>query len=237
MARKPIDRTKLIAGIITAIICIFLLNMGFWQLQRLQWKNGLIAKLQAEQQIDPKKVSLAAIAERPDAAMRRGFLSGVWVLDKNMRVGPHMVDGQLGYWIVSPLVLNDGTRVLVNRGWVPEKMIVVAMDSMPPKGIVTITGMLRESDHGAGFVGDDTRSWHELDVNGMAANNGITNVSPLTFFMEGSEPADLADLKPAPVISSLRNEHLNYAIFWFGMAILVVVIFYMAVLQPKKTED
>lgn len=233
MTNSPKDFKPILAGILALVVVGVFIKMGFWQIERLQWKNGLMAAMEAQQKVDPNAVSLSTKVDSIVNNFHRGYLTGVWSAEMNVKVGPHLMDGQLGYWIVSPLMLNDGTAVMVNRGWVPETMTVMMLESAPPKGIVTLTGTLRESDIEGGMVADDPKSWRTLNVDAIANSLRLPNFAPLAMFMESSTPADDSILRPAPVMTSLRNEHLNYAIFWFGMAALTVVLFVMAVLLPN----
>lgn len=233
----PRDPRFKIAGILTVLVVAVFLKMGFWQLERLQWKQGVLKAIEAEKLVDPHKVALRDLVDSTPNDLKRGFLTGVWAEGKNMKVGPELVDGKIGYWIVTPFMLNDGIAVLANRGWVPENMVGVMMDSAPPRGVVKITGTLRRSDEAGKMAGNDSNSWHGFNISGMMASAGVSNYARLGFFIDGSEPADDSVLTPAPVLSNVRNEHLNYAIFWFGMAILTLVIFVMATMMPPKPEQ
>ncbi|MBU6234720.1 MAG: SURF1 family protein [Alphaproteobacteria bacterium] len=233
MQVKPTAPKNLTAGIVTAIVVLVFLKLGFWQLDRLHWKEGLIKSIEAEKSVDPSAVPLNQLVDSVAYNLHRGFLTGVWAQDKNMKVGPQMMDGELGYWIVTPLVLNSGMAVMVNRGWVPEKMAVIMMDTNPPKGIMTVRGMLRTTDEDGQMVGDDWKSWRGLNVDRMSIGAGFNNHASLAFFMEGSTPPDESVLKPAPALTNMRNEHLNYSIFWFGMAVLTVVLFVLGSVVPN----
>lgn len=232
--QKAQSRSKsIVAALITLAGIVLLMKLGFWQLERLHWKQGLVAQIEAQKTVDPSTVSLVPLLDNPEDQFHRGFLRGVWMQGKNVKVGPHMREGELGYWLVTPFVLADGTAVIVNRGWVPGTMINLLLDGTPPKGIVTLHGVLRIPETGASPVGIDNRDWHKLDAEAIARASGIALPARMAVFMESSVPADEASLKPAPIIAQLRNEHLNYAIFWFGMAVLLAGIYYLAAIHPN----
>ena len=233
MTNKPRDIKPFLAGILVLITVGVFLKMGFWQLERLVWKQGLIASIEAQKAVDATTVPLSTKVDSVVYNLNRGYLTGVWLADKNVKVGPQLMDGVIGYWIVSPFMLNDGTAVFVNRGWVPENMTVMMVDSAPPKGIVTITGALRTSDIDGEMVADDPKSWRALNIDAIANTLRVPNFAPLALFMETSNPPDDSTLRPAPALTNMRNEHKNYAIFWFGMAILTVVLFVLAVVVPN----
>lgn len=205
---------RIFGGILVLAGCAALIALGVWQLHRLQWKLGLIADIAAQASLDPEKVSLSIQLDDPGNNFHRGFLQGRYLRNKDVRVGPHMDGDRLGYWVVSPLKLFGGRIVLVNRGWIEQS----AAPPAPPKAMEFITGTLRESDRAGAPVAGDAQSWHRLDVAGIAKALNLPDVAPLALFMEGSRPKDDPRLIPAPVVASLRNEHLQYAIFWFVMA-------------------
>lgn len=233
MTSEPRDFKPLFAGLVVLITVAVFLKMGFWQLERLEWKQGLIAGVEAQKSVDATQVPLAQKVDSVVYNLNRGYLTGVWLTEKNVRVGPHQMDGVLGYWIVTPLMLNDGTAVMVNRGWVPDNMTMMMIESSPPRGIVTITGALRESDLEGAMIADDPKNWRALNVDAIANTLRIPNFAPLALFMETSTPPDDSTLRPAPALTNMRNEHKNYAIFWFGMAALTVVLFVLAVVVPN----
>jgi len=233
MANNEKEIKFVISGLLALIGFIIMAKMGLWQLDRLKWKEGLIDKIEVQKTINPRKVWLTDMIDDVRNDMRRGRLVGIWSKEGTVKVGPQMMDGKIGYWIVTPLILNDGVAVLVNRGWVPDKMVELMLDSAPPLGVIELTGTLRQSDGESDMVANDHKSWHHFNIDGIANNNGIGRYAQLGLFMETSNPEDESVLKPAPVISSMRNEHLNYAIFWFGMALLIAVLFFLAVVQPN----
>lgn len=223
------------AGITMAMLAVTL-SLGFWQIDRMVWKRGILEKIEAQQLVNPSKIRLIDDIDSARNEFKRGYLTGVWQPEKNVKVGPQILEGKLGYWLVTPLVLSDGTALFVNRGWAPGNMIDMLLGSAPPHGIVTLTGTLRKPQAGKGAVAGDSKSWHELDVDAIAAAHGIVNYAPMALFMDGSTPADETSLVPAPILPNLRNEHLNYAIFWFGMSLVIGVVFVLSVVLPNLQE-
>lgn len=215
------------ATALTAAGISVLINLGVWQLHRLAWKTQLIEKINAEQSIDPRARPLEALVGDPGNNLSRGYLRGTWMRDETVLVGPKMRGEKLGYWNITPLKLTDGRIVLVNRGW-------GAGEIKTPRRDVMAMGTLRESDQGGAPVGGDIKSWHRVDVQAIGKALNL-DVQPLAMFLEFSEPLDLAE--PAPVTASLRNEHKNYAIFWFSMAFALFVIYVAASLRGKRSAS
>jgi len=218
---------RFIFGLVATLIGVAVLcSLGFWQLQRLQWKETLLARIEAEQAIEPRARPLNDILDA-DHNLARGYLRGQWIRDQTVLVGPKMVDGAWGYWNITPFALEDGRIILINRGWGEAEI-------KTPRRDVMVMGSLRESDAGGKPTAGNIREWHKLDVQGIAEALKL-DVVPVTMFMEVSEPLDMA--RPAPVAASLRNEHKNYAIFWFSMALVLVVIFAIASLRGKRSAS
>lgn len=122
--------------------------LGTWQVKRLQWKTDLIAKcedrlvrppLPLPPRVDPDAVAT-------DFDYRRVYMTGQFRHDQEMLVGPRMRDGEQGYIVVTPLEREEeGSKVLVNRGWVSKKHAEqrTRPDGLP-RGVVRVEGMLRQ---------------------------------------------------------------------------------------------
>lgn len=220
--------TKFIVGtVLTAIGIGVLLNLGMWQMHRLAWKTQLLEKIAAQQDVNVRTRPLADLVGDEAGGFSRGYLQGTWMRDQTVLVGPKMRDGAWGYWNITPLKLDDGRVVLVNRGW-GEGEIKTSRHN------VKAMGSLRESDPGGEPVGGDIKSWHKMDVPAIGKALQL-DVQPLALFMEVSEPLDMA--KPAPVTANLRNEHRNYAIFWFTMALALFGVYTAVSLRGRRSAS
>jgi surfeit locus 1 family protein len=129
------------------LIPITAFALGTWQVQRLDWKSKLIAKLEDRLVRDPlplpPHIDPSAIA---DFDYRRIYARGHFRHDQEMLIGPRMHDGHDGYLVITPLEREgEGTTVLVNRGWIPKDR--KAQKSRPlgvEGGEVVVEGLLRE---------------------------------------------------------------------------------------------
>lgn len=136
------------ADISKALIPITAFALGTWQVQRLDWKTKLIAKLEDQlvkpplplpPRIDPSVVS--------EFDYRRIVTTGYLRHDQEMLVGPRMRDGEEGYMVFTPLERGEGqSTVLVNRGWISRKF--ADQKDRNPEGVprekVVVEGLLRE---------------------------------------------------------------------------------------------
>jgi surfeit locus 1 family protein len=189
-----------------------LASLGFWQLQRLEWKEGILAAIEARIGAPPVPLPPA-----PDQA-RDQYLpvtltgtftgEGVDVLVSRRQVGP-------GVRPVAVFAADDGRRILVDRGFLAEAARATPRPG-PAYGAVTVTGNLLWPDEVDGFTpAPDARTglWFARDVPAMAAALGTEPVLVVARTPTGPGPA------PLPVdTAGIPNDHLGYAIQWFGLA-------------------
>lgn len=205
-----------------------LLTLGFWQLDRLRWKEDLLARLAANAEAAP--VSLAE-AEAMQAAGRdiefvkvkfRGtYLNGAW-----MKMISTFEGGQ-GWIIITAAVTPDGRAVIVDRGRIPGQLL----DGFDrPEGEQEISGVLRAHDRGQGVFdpeNDPRRNlWYWWDIPAMLGASGLPEgLKPVPFVVQvlpGTVAAEFP--KPPEPRANLANNHLGYAITWFGLALTLIGI-------------
>jgi surfeit locus 1 family protein len=224
---------KIIACLSVITASLLFAKLGFWQLDRLHWKQDMITSIERQQSINPQTVPLENDLDNPASHLKRGFLTGLWLTQKNVKIGPQIKDGAIGYWIITPFETNAHKIILINRGWVAETVAGKLLDNKPPQGPVKITGTLRYSNIKSDMVAGNPQSWRKFDAAGIAKTLKLQNISPVTLFMDGSNPPDHFELQPAPVLSDLRNNHKQYAAFWFTACVLTLAMFGFFNL-PKK---
>lgn len=205
--RGDLHLGKLTGALLIGVVgTAILLGLGFWQVQRLAWKQGVIALI--ETRMDEE---LAAIPASPSEAEHEYLgvrLQGEIAPGELHVLGSH--DG-IAYRVVAPLVLPEGRRVLLDRGHVPE----AAKDAARPIGPARVEGNLLWPDESDRFTPDpnlERNIWFARDVAAMAAALGTEPV--LVVARELSLPGS----EPGPVTVRIRNNHLEYAITWFLMA-------------------
>jgi surfeit locus 1 family protein len=215
-------------GVSAAALLLFaaFLALGVWQVHRLSWKLDLIARVEARVHAAPAPAPTAAdlpgvTAERDE--YRRVTLSGTFRHDRETLVQA-VTDLGPGYWVITPLQRDDGTTVLINRGFVPgDRADPATRASGQIAGETTVTGLLRPSEPGGAFLrrNDPVHDrWFSRDVAAIAASHGVAPVAP--FFVD-------ADATPNPggypvgglTVVSFRNAHLVYALTWFVLALMV----------------
>ncbi|MEO1536596.1 MAG: SURF1 family protein [Pseudomonadota bacterium] len=193
--------------------CTVLAALGVWQLQRLQWKESVLAEIEAR--IAEKPVALPeSLAEEVDKYLPvtvEGDLEDAHlrVLTSIPRVGP-------GFRLITPFVLPDGRRIMVDEGFVRENE-----DAAPDAAVgVTIVGNVHWPDDANQFTPEPDLSrglFFGRDLPAMAAVLDTDPILVVARRFEGLEPRAM----PLPVTTEgIPNNHLGYAVQWFGLALV-----------------
>ncbi|KAK5998889.1 Cytochrome oxidase assembly protein shy1 [Cladobotryum mycophilum] len=229
--------------LLLALIPVTAFALGTWQVQRLGWKTELIAKFEDRLVRDPlplpPHIDPSVIHEFD---YRRVLATGRLRHDQEMLIGPRMRDGQDGYMVVTPLEREDGSTILVNRGWISKKHRSqrTRPDSLP-RGTVTIEGLLREPWKKNMFTPDnrpDKGEFYFPDVQQMAALTGSQPVwveatmEPEYMKMVDYEARGIPFGRAAEV--NLRNNHAQYIFTWYGLAVATSVMLYMVLKKPPS---
>jgi surfeit locus 1 family protein len=220
-------RSSSLPGVLKALWPILLVGLlaatgfaalGIWQLERLAWKNALVAAVEARSTgvpldlvaadwstLDPEESNYQRVSVTGRFLPETAFVQAVTVLGS-------------GFWALSPLELADGRTVLVNRGFVPS----AARDTLATRDdTVTLTGLLRPTEPGGGFLRSNDLAagrWYSRDVAAIADVIGVEAVP--AFFIDANETPD----DPAQgglTVLSFSNNHLVYALTWFALALFV----------------
>ncbi|SDN43374.1 surfeit locus 1 family protein [Methylobacterium phyllostachyos] len=216
---------RIVFGVGAALVFVVLLGLGTWQVERRAWKLDLIARVDARVHATPVPAPGPADWPRvgPDEAYRHVRLSGTFLHDRETLVQAVTERGG-GFWVLTPLRRPDGSLVLINRGFVPgDRRDPAIRAAGQVTGETTITGLLRLTEPKGAFLrSNDPRDdrWYSRDVAAIAAARGLTDVAP--YFVD-------ADATPNPgglpvgglTVISFPNNHLVYAITWYGMALML----------------
>lgn len=229
----PLARPKwVVLGLIVLLLVVVMLNLGFWQLRRLDEKRDHNAEVSARTAEPVAAVSDVASAGDPvssgDAvAFRRVTATGRYDLDGEALLRGRDLDGTPGFWVLTPLDLGDGTAVVVNRGWIPFEVETdgsdVAYDQ--PTGTVTVSGTLEVSSPGARPAGDERTTVAHADLDWFDEQLAA-DVYPVAIRLETQDPPVVGD-RPVPVDLPALDEgpHLSYAIQWFLFSAVALIGF------------
>jgi surfeit locus 1 family protein len=211
-----------------------LLTLGTWQVQRLEWKTDLIAMLEARHGAAP--VALPATgALGPDFAHRPVRVTAELRPEPVLRYGVERQQGRPGHDVLQLARLADGRALVVNRGWLAEDAPPVAT----PAGEVTLTGPVR-------WIADLERRWptpandapanrwYWYDQDALADAFGAEVLPVVLVSSERVLPAGPAVPVPQSMAVNLPNNHLGYAITWYGLAVALIVIYALYGLKRGK---
>ncbi|TSH95729.1 SURF1 family protein [Verticiella sediminum] len=221
--------------------------LGNWQIERRAWKLDLIERVEqrahAAPVAPPARARWAAVGADSDE-YRRVRVAGVFDHARETYTQATTELGA-GFWVLTPLRQADGSTVLVNRGFVlPNRREQATRADNLPEGEVTVTGLLRISEPGGGFLRSNAPQedrWHSRDVAAIAAARGLSDVAPYFIDAEAAtprQPGVVAEPQTWPVpgltVVSFKNSHMVYALTWYGLALMVVIAAAFVVREERR---
>ncbi len=214
-------------AVLGLIFFVLFVGLGIWQIERLQWKLALIARVDARVHAAP--VPAPGRNEWPqvnakDDEYRHVTLTGTYLNDKEILVHA-LTERGMGYWVLTPMRSADGALTFVNRGFVPVQQ--GSKPALGPQlqiaGQTTVTGLLRMPEPGGFFLrpNDPARNdWNSRDVAAFAAKENLGPVAPYFIDADAGRNPDAYPIGGLTVVK-FRNAHLSYAITWFTLAAMV----------------
>lgn len=219
-SRSPL----ILSGVMVLLVAVFV-ALGTWQVQRLFWKLDLIARVEGRIHRDAVPAAPAAewaTVSAENDEYRHVTATGTFDHAKTVLVQA-VTELGAGFWVLTPLVRDDGSTILINRGFVPgDRRDTAARADGSVSGAVTVTGLLRISEPGGAFLRSNDPAagrWYSRDVAAIARAEGLVNVAP--YFID----ADSTPNPGGPPVGGLtvvrfRNSHLVYALTWYGLALM-----------------
>jgi surfeit locus 1 family protein len=230
-------RPSLVPTLVAAPIVLLCLGLGAWQVQRLHWKEGLIAAREAAVAAAPMPAPVGL-----DQARRLEFhpitATGVFLNDKEIDLHAISDPGAEGYQILTPLREASGRIIFVDRGFVLTELRDPARRSAGElAGTVTIAGLLRLPPVGRPnwFLPDNNpqqNHWFWVDLPAMAAADHLADVAP--FYLAADKTPNPGGWPQGGVgLPELPNNHLQYAITWFALAAAMAAIYVIYHRRPE----
>ncbi len=222
---------------ILVLVCLsILIGLGVWQLQRMKWKEGLLARIAA----------LQAAPARPlaDILKADGDLDFVRVrfdcpdLERRPTLRLFAVwNGAAGYRLIAacPIAASGFATILVDRGFQSLERTVPYPPGRPvlPGPVI---GVLRKGDK-ANFATPPNRIgenlWYSRDTAIMAKALGASAPAPVFLMLEQPDPKGNGPL-PAPVPANIPNRHFEYALTWFGLAASLIGVYAAMLLRRRR---
>jgi len=220
-ARPPLWLT-----VLSLAAFVLLIALGVWQVERRAWKLALIDRIEqrvhAAAQPIPSPAAWPAITAASDE-YRHVALAGRFLHDRETLVQAVTEEGP-GYWVLTPLNTDDGTLVLINRGFVPtERRDASTRQDGNPQGRVEVSGLLRVTEPKGGFLRSNDPvhdRWYSRDVAAIAAARDLHDTAP--FFIDADAGSQTGN-GPIGGLTVVRfpNNHLIYALTWFALAFML----------------
>jgi surfeit locus 1 family protein len=240
------ERPRFPIGLTIAVAIAFaiLVGLGTWQVQRLHWKEGLLARIAALQAAParPLEPVLERIAQGGDADFTRVLATCAHIETAPFLELYGVRDGQAGVRLISACEVNAGgyRSILIDRGFVPDTVAarppVVAGPQAEPIAVPPFVGVLRKADRGNLFSPANTpQAWYTRDIPAMAAALKASAPAPLFLMAETSTNPEFKALTPVPVPVDIPNNHFSYALTWYGLAAALLGV-YAAMLFRRRNS-
>jgi surfeit locus 1 family protein len=222
---------KWVAGhVLVVVLVVLFVNLGLWQLQRLDEKRERNAAISARssapvQPLDEVVVAEAAPSEVDGLVYRRATARGTWDADASVLVRSRSLRGRPGFHVLTPLVTGDGTALIVNRGFVPftgDPQEALAA-TRPRPGPVEVTGLLLASQQREGIGPTDPAEGvleqiARVDL-ARLQQQYRGDLYPMYLQLASQSPAPAGELPVVlPEPEQDEGNHLSYAVQWFSFA-------------------
>lgn len=232
----------ILSHLFVLVVVVVMINLGFWQLRRLDERRTANAEVTAAMHEPAVAIAtalpegVASTPEQIDAAnYHQVIITGVYRADQQVLINNRTNNGSPGFWVVTPLVQSDGTAVAINRGWIPFSYTAEGPwdDFAPPKGTVSVRGVLRPSQvrETDGLVSSPKdaetgtlRALARVDI-GRLAQQVDEKLWPVYVNLDAQDPpaGELPVPTPPPELS--QGPHLGYAIQWFAFSLLLIIVY------------
>ncbi len=234
---------KKILGFVLFFCGLFtLFSLGYWQIERSAWKKDIIDKLDREYKKDASLYEFTLedffIEDSKNFKAVRGNVEGRFLTGKTL-FWPNTNKGQYGYQLMDPLLLSSGKILMVNRGWVARKSGTDLPKNLflpPTNRILNVVGLARAVESNYFTLENEltTNQWRQFDPQQIADYLDVEFVLPTVLFAEKISPSKLKTLGDVTAQRIYpRNKHKQYALFWFTLAALWIVIFGTSLFRRK----
>lgn len=210
--------------------CGVLISLGTWQVQRLAWKEDILATINGRLAADPAPLQANPVEARDEYT--RVTLSGMPTGDE-LHVLTSGTQAGTGYRVISRFVTEDGRAILLDQGLLP----LEAKDAAPSTAPMQVTGTLLWPDDLNSSTPEpdlDKNIWFARDVGGMSA---VLDTAPIMVIASNTDPADPRVIALPVASANIKNDHLQYAITWFSLAIVWAIMTLFLLFRTTRPKD
>jgi surfeit locus 1 family protein len=213
---------------------LILIALGLWQLERLEWKRQLLSGLEQalSAETPPLGLSEAEDLMRRDPARTHLRVKVKGAFDHSEeRLLFWVVGREVGWRLITPLITRDGRIVLVDRGFLPDSL---KLREQRPESLISgeteLTGLLKRPAKPGFFIPRNRPQenvWYAVDVPAMLASMTLRPGLSASAYLVEALPSSTAQSWPRPVPpdpGAIPNNHLQYALTWFALAVVLAVM-------------
>ncbi len=230
MDRRLFSPGLLAVHLLVTVLAVVFVRLGLWQLDRLEERR--LENTVGEQRYSAEPVDFDVLLSQAGADLdsllyRRAVFTGRFDPANEVLIRSQVYRGTAGFHVITPLVGEDGTAVLVNRGWVPLALDQVPVaEAAPPEGLVTVEGWVHPTQVRQGLGPVDPpegrlTALSRVDIARIQAQVPY-ELAPVYLVLIGDQDNEL----PVPVKPPTFDDegpHLGYAIQWFSFALIGVI--------------
>jgi surfeit locus 1 family protein len=235
---------RVIPALAVIVGVVVLTSLGVWQVQRLQWKEAMLARIAALQGAPPEplNVVLNRLGEAGRPEVGEVDFVRVQTVCPTLQQTPTLrlyavLGGVMGRRLITACPIRAGRfrTLLVDRGFVPDETPIA---SGPPRGPTLeapLIGVLRTPPRPGWLTpaSDPAKNdWRARDVPAMAKALGAPSPAPVFLMLETPRPQSGVPM-PAAIPTDIPNNHLGYALTWFGLALGLIGVYLASLLRPS----
>jgi cytochrome oxidase assembly protein ShyY1 len=231
----------MIGHLVALLVAVLFVNLGLWQLDRLQTRKETNAAIRTAQSSPPFALSSANDITSLQE-YRAVTVTGRPDISNEVYVRYPLLEGRSGYFVLTPLVLADGSVLLINRGWIPvEEGRDDSRNQRPTAEAVAVTGLVQKSrtvrNSRVGGTEGNPPVPTITAVNTAAAASLMAYKNLPSRFVQQTEIAGSGVVRPLPAPEVTEGSHLSYALQWFSFAAIGLVGWSILILRHRRSAD
>ena len=226
---------------VVVALAILFISLGFWQLRRLDERQ--LQNTVGESRFEDEPVDLGLLLdtsgeEQDTLEFRRATATGEFQPDDEVLIRSQVHQGVAGFHVITPLLGEGGTAVLVNRGWVPLDADQVPVTAAPPpEGTVTVTGWVRPTQARGALGPSDPEEGRLVTMSRVDIDRIQQQVpyelEPVYLSLLDDLEGDLPVVAQPPSFAD-DGPHLAYAIQWFSFALIGLVGYFFLIRRAAR---
>jgi len=245
--RNIIFKATLIPSFVTALLLYIMISLGFWQLDRAEYKANLQSIIESRQNIeaiDLNSIDQTNLLETVDDWLYQPvYTSGIFDHEYQILLDNQVNNMTAGYSVFTPLKLNNSKAILVNRGWIAQGKSRAELPDISLNEINTnraIKGLVATAPSKGLVLSDMANSYSSwpsvlqyIDINEIETQLGY-DLLPMVLIIKNS--ADSGFQAQEIKINMRSEKHTGYAFQWFALSLALLII-YIVVNSKRLDKD